>query len=434
MQDPERPSRARYWVVVFVSALAVILYVDRVCISKAQSTIQAEFHLSDTQFGWVFSAFTFAYAIFEIPAGWLGDRFGPRKVLMRIVLWWSFFTAATGWTMGFISLIVTRFLFGAGEAGCFPNTAKAYSIWLPSEERNWAQSFLWISARWGGAFTPFLVYQVLQVMNWRWAFSLFGTAGCVWALLFHRWFRDNPRIHPGVNAAERQMLAANLRHTDPHGDVPWRRFLASRTTWFLWIQYFCFSWVWYFYISWLPRFLDDRFKGQMSPAITSLLTGLPLFLGGLGSFTCGFAAAGAARTFGSVARARRILAGGGFLLAAGTLLLTLQSNRAAVVLGLLGVSCFLADFVIPVSWAACIDVGGKFSGTYSGSMNMMGNLGGAAATAVIGHLLDLTHKNWNVVFYLAAGVFVAGALCWFFIDPVTPMDDPEPPERRPLPA
>src|SRR5207248_542362 len=142
--------------------------------------------------------------------------------------------------------------------------------------------------------TPFLVYQVLQVMNWRGAFALFGSLGAVWAALFYRWFRDNPRDHPAVNGAERELLAPNRHHAEQHGDVPWRRFLESRTTWFLWIQYFCFSWVWYFYISWLPRFIDDRFKDQMSPAITSLLTGLPLFLGGLGSFCCGFVLKGAA--------------------------------------------------------------------------------------------------------------------------------------------
>src|SRR5436190_2127478 len=223
MDDPQKPSRARYWVVVFISLLAFILYVDRVCIAKAQKNIQGEFRLTDAQFGYVCGAFTLAYALFEIPGGWLGDRFGPRKVLMRIVVWWSVFTAATGWTVGFVSLLVTRFLFGAGEAGCFPNSAKTYSIWLPADERNRAQSFLWI-------------------------------------------------------------------------------------------KYFCFSWVWYFYITWLPRFVDDRFHGQMSPALTSLITGLPLFLGGLGSFFCGFLSKGAAQVFGSVARSRRMLAGGGFLL------------------------------------------------------------------------------------------------------------------------
>jgi MFS transporter, ACS family, glucarate transporter len=423
MDAPRKPSRARYWVVLFISSLALILYVDRVCIGKAQGDIQKEFGLSDAQFGYVFSAFTFAYAIFEIPGGWLGDRFGPRKVLMRIVVWWSFFTAATGWTVGFVSLLVTRFLFGAGEAGCFPNSAKTYSIWLPAEERNRAQSFLWISARWGGAFTPFLVYGVLQVMSWRWAFALFGAIGFVWAALFYRWFRDNPRDHPGVNAAERELLASNLHLAEHHGDVPWKRFLAGRTTWFLWIQYFCFSWVWYFYISWLPRFVDDRFTGQMSPAMTSLLTGLPLFLGGLGSFACGFLSKKAAGMFGGVSRARRVLAGGGFLFGALSLLLSVRSPNIAMVLTFMGVSCFLADFVIPVSWATYIDVGGRFSGTYSGAMNMMGNLGGAAATAVIGHLLEYTNKNWNVVFYLAAGVFALGAVCWLFIDPVTSMDE-----------
>src|SRR5262245_33415849 len=181
MDAPQKPTRARYWVVVFISLLALILYVDRVCIAKAQKNIQGEFGLTDAQFGYVFGAFTLAYALFEIPGGWLGDRFGPRKVLMRIVVWWSFFTAATGWTVGFVSLMVTRFLFGAGEAGCFPNSAKTYSIWLPADERNRAQSFLWISARWGGAFTPFLVYQVLQVLSWRWAFGLFGALGLIWA-------------------------------------------------------------------------------------------------------------------------------------------------------------------------------------------------------------------------------------------------------------
>jgi MFS family permease len=425
MLAPEKPSHARYWVVVFVSLLAGILYIDRVCISKAAGSIQKDFRLTDAQMGYVFSAFTFAYAIFEVPAGWLGDRFGPRKVLMRIVLWWSAFTALTGATVGFTSLLATRFLFGAGEAGCFPNTAKAYSIWLPSDERNRAQSFLWLSARWSGAFTPFLVYLVLQVVSWNWAFVLFGAIGGVWAALFYRWFRDDPREHPSANEAERRLLAANAHHAQRHGDVPWGRMLRAPTTWLLWGQYFCFSWVWYFYISWLPRFVDDRFKGQLGPALASLLTGLPLLLGGLGSFACGFLAPWAARRFGGQARARRILAAYGFALAAAALLASLAIQNAALVLLVLGISCFLADFVIPISWATCIDVGGRFSGTYSGAMNMMGNLGGAAATAVVGHLLVYTGNNWSVIFYLAAAVFAAGAISWLFIDPVTPMDEPD---------
>ncbi|HWH70010.1 MAG TPA: MFS transporter, partial [Candidatus Sulfotelmatobacter sp.] len=131
----QRPSHARYWVIVFAVSLAIIQYIDRVCISQAAPLIQADLRLSAEQMGWVFSAFTLAYALFEIPAGYLGDRIGPRKVLLRIVLWWSFFTVATGWMRNLGSMVVTRFLFGAGEAGAFPNLTKAFNRWLPLQER-----------------------------------------------------------------------------------------------------------------------------------------------------------------------------------------------------------------------------------------------------------------------------------------------------------
>src|SRR5579863_4764860 len=145
---PERPTRVRYWVIVFAVALAVITYIDRVCISQAAGSIQHELGLSKVQMGWIFTAFGLAYALFEMPGGYLGDWMGPRKVLMRIVIWWSFFTAATGWAWNFSSIVVTRFLFGAGEAGCFPNVTKAFSTWLPQEEKERAQSIMWLSARW----------------------------------------------------------------------------------------------------------------------------------------------------------------------------------------------------------------------------------------------------------------------------------------------
>ena len=130
------PTRARYWVIVFAITLAIIQYIDRVCISQAAPLISKDLVLSPKQMGLVFSAFTLAYALFEIPCGYLGDRIGPRKVLLRIVLWWSFFTAATGSVRSWAALMVTRFLFGAGEAGCFPNLTKAFNRWLPLHERS----------------------------------------------------------------------------------------------------------------------------------------------------------------------------------------------------------------------------------------------------------------------------------------------------------
>ena len=176
-----RPSRTRFGVLYFGVTLAVIQYIDRVCIAQAMPDIRSDLGITSPQYddyvGYVFSAFALAYALFEIPTGWLGDRFGPRKTLMRVVVWWSFFTAATGWVRSVTSLIVTRFLFGMGEAGCFPNLTRAFTTWLRPEEKVRAQGILWLCARWGGAVTPILVALVLTRMSWRNAFGVFGEIG-----------------------------------------------------------------------------------------------------------------------------------------------------------------------------------------------------------------------------------------------------------------
>src|SRR5215813_13677288 len=151
--------------------------------------------------GNVFAAFALAYALFEIPGGWMGDWMGPRKVLMRIVIWWSAFTAITGMMWNLTSMWVCRFLFGAGEAGCFPNLTKAFSVWLPAQEKVRAQGIMWTFARWGGAFTGPLVVAVFKLMSWRHAFVLFGALGLVWAAILYWWYRDDPREHPSVNRA-----------------------------------------------------------------------------------------------------------------------------------------------------------------------------------------------------------------------------------------
>src|SRR3954463_11918806 len=195
-------THTRYGVIGFAISLAVVTYIDRVCISKSADLIMGDLRLSKEQMGYAFSAFAWAYALFEIPGGWLGDKIGPRLVLMRVVLMWSVFTALTGWAFGFVSLVVCRFCFGIGEAGCFPNITKAFTIWMPPGERVRAQGIMWLSARWGGAFTPLLVVWVLNSMSWRGAFTVFGVFGVIWAVFFFRWFRDDPREHPSVNAAE----------------------------------------------------------------------------------------------------------------------------------------------------------------------------------------------------------------------------------------
>ncbi len=443
------PTRARHWVIVFAITLSIITYIDRVCISQAAPDISRDLGLSKEQMGLAFSAFALSYALFEIPGGWLGDWIGPRKVLLRVVLMWSFFTAATGWAWNLVSLWIARFIFGAGEAGCFPNLTKAFTMWLPKTERVRAQGIMWMSARWGGAFTPLLVVWVFHFLSWRNAFMVFGAIGIVWAFFFFRWFRDDPRNHPSVNAAELALIADAGHDATGHSRIPWGKFLSSRTVWLLWAQYFCMSYGWYFYITWLPTYLKETrglqldqnafmvwlrhlLEGFFTPDTTqkvmvAALAGIPLFFGGLGSIFCGLISARIARWLGSTATTRRAMAFIGLSGAAAMLLLSVQIKDPLLAMLSMGLASFANDLAMPGAWGACMDVGGKYAGSLSGSMNMMGNAAGILAPNVIPLILANTGNNWVVTFWVSATIYFLGGLCWLFIDPVTPLE-PEAPK------
>jgi ACS family glucarate transporter-like MFS transporter len=414
---PLRPTNARYVAVAFAMLLAIVQYLDRVCISQAGPAISRDLGLSNVQMGWVFSVFTWAYALFEVPGGWMGDRLGPRRVLMRIVVWWSFFTAATGWVWNAASLIVTRTLFGAGEAGCFPNLTRIFTTWLPKRERERAQGTLWLAARWSGAFTPLLVAYLLDLMTWRRTFEVFGVVGIAWAIAFYWWFRDDPRQHASVNAAELALMPT-AAESAVGGHPPFRRILAHRSVVLLSIQYACLSYGWYFYVTWLPKYLLEA-RGT-SVKMGALLASLPLLLGGAGCLIgANIIPLIAART--GVILARRIVAIVGFTGASASIFAFVQVTdpvRAMFVLGLAG---FFNDFVMPAAWAGCMDIGGRYSGTVSGTMNMIGNIGGALSPLAVGYILAWT-GNWSLTFYVSAAIYLLGGLCWFFIDAHTPLE------------
>jgi MFS family permease len=466
-------------VVVFAITLAILSYIDRVCISQAAPVISRDLGLDKVQMGYIFSAFGIAYAAYEIPGGWMGDLMGARKVLMRIVIWWSFFTAATGFMWNFGSMWVARFLFGAGEAGCFPNLTKAFSTWLPAGERVRAQGIMWTFARWGGAMTPPLVILAFSLMSWRWAFVLFGSIGIFWAAAFYWWFRDDPAQHQSVNRGELALIAESRSGATDHGpvswhklllgvlapipavpaiqmilwggiwmlygfalailyafllyrfsqrgksshsgaqDVPWDRLLSSRSVWLLWLQYFLLSYPWYFYITWLPTYLQEH-RG-LTPAYSSQLAILPLLFGGFGSMFCGFISARVVKWTGSVKTTRRLMACLGFAGAAAMLLVSIQTQNAAYAMIFMGLASFCNDLVMPGAWAACMDIGGDYAGTVAGSMNMMGNVAGFVAPTIGGYIVQST-GNWHYFLYTMAGMYVLGTFVWPFIDPVTRID------------
>jgi len=202
--DPrQKPTHARHVVILFALLLAVLAYVDRVSLSMAAPFVRRDLNLDAVQMGYVFATFAFAYALFASPSGWLGDRFGPKRILVFAVLWWSVCLAATGLTWNLASMVAVQLLFGAGEAGCFPNLTKTMTIWLPKSERSRAQGLMWTFARLGGAFTPPIMFVLISWLGWRWAFGFFACLGLVWAFFFVTFYKSTPREHKGVNAARR---------------------------------------------------------------------------------------------------------------------------------------------------------------------------------------------------------------------------------------
>lgn len=402
-----KASRTRYGVVTLAVALAVLSYVQRVAISEAAGPIARDLHLNTAEMGLIFGAFGLSYALFELPMGLLGDRLGVRRVLLQIVLAWSTFTALTGaaWDVG--SMWTIRFLFGAGEAGCFPNLTRMLSVWLPRRERISAQGVMWAATRWGGALTPPLTLAAIALMGWRRAFLFFAVLGVIWCAIFFFWFRDDPAKHPGTNAAELQLIETQRElPLGKKAGVSWLKLLLTRQVALLTLQYFCFSFVWYFYITWLPTYLRED-RGQ-STARTAILATLPLLFGGAGSIVSGML---------PLKIPRRWIAFLGFLTTA-ILLVAFARIRAVVPAMLcLAMGSFASDLTMPISWNACVEIGGSYTATVSATMNMLGNLAGFVAPTFAGFILQRTEGDWNPLIYIMAAAACISASCWLALDP-----------------
>lgn len=400
-------SRARHRVVALAIGLAVLSYIQRVAISQAAGPISRDLHFNKADMGLIFGAFGLSYAIFELPMGLLGDRLGVRRVLLQIVLAWSIFTALTGAAWNFISMYIVRFAFGAGEAGCFPNLTRMLSVWLPARERVTAQSLMWAFTRWGGAATPPIVLAIVSLFGWRWAFAAFALLGVVWCIIFFAWFKNDPAEHPSVNAAELELIETtrNLHiHRGPQHN--WLSILLTRQVAVLVLQYFCFSFVWYFYITWLPTYLIEE-RGQ-TPGRAAALSVLPLLFGGFGSLLSGLL---------PIRIPRRRIAFCGFLGAALLLFTFLRIQAMVPAMLCMGMASFSSDLTMPISWNACVDIGGSYTATVAATMNMLGNLAGFIAPVVGGIILQRTGGHWNPLIYLMIGSSLISALCWLYLDP-----------------
>lgn len=399
------PSKVRYGVVGFALSLAILSYIQRVAISQAAGPISVDLHLDKQQLGSVLGAFGLAYALFEIPMGLYGDRRGVRRVLAQIVLAWSAFTALTGAAWSLTSLWIIRFLFGAGEAGCFPNLTRMLSQWLPRNERIKAQALMWASTRWGGAITPPLALLGITIFGWRWSFVAFALLGVIWCLFFLRWFRENPADHPGVNAAE-QALLQDAHALVTHHEGSWLRVLLQPQVFLLMAQYFCWSYIWYFFVTWMPTYLAEA-HGQ-SPAATAGYAILPLLFGGFGSLISGLLPVGVSRKWVAI---------GAYLVVLALLILLPMTHGVGTAVALMAAISFTGDLTVPISWNACVEIGKRYTATVGAAMNMFANFSGFVAPFVGGYILKHYNNDWGTVLHVMAVFAGLGAFLWLFIDP-----------------
>ena len=409
------PTRARYSVLALVFFAAVITYLDRVCISVAAPAMQRDLGLTQFQFSWVFTAFYLAYTIFEMPASWLGDRWGQRTTMIRIVGCWSIFTVLTGVARTYPMLLVTRFVFGAGEAGAFPTLSRAISRWFPIDARSRANGLMWTGARFGGAVSPALAVAAMVWIGWRGAFALFGALGLIWVAIWAWWFRDDPAQHPAVNQAELAEIQHGVAPPPKRGEpVPWRRLLLDRDLLMLCCTYFASGFGFQFFVTWLPTYLNKE-HGQ-SLMRSGLYSSLPLLAGAAGCLVGGMLADYITRRTGSLLWGRRSVGAGGFLLGAVGFVAAINAGSAETAIASLVLASGAHDMILPVLWASCTDIGGRFGGTASGWVNLASSLSGMTAPLASAWLSD-AFGTFTGVFYVAAALYIFSGALWLIIDP-----------------
>jgi len=409
--------KTRYKVLILLFLISTISYLDRVCISVAGPRMQADLNLAPDQWGWVVGAFVLTYALLAVPSARLGERFGGRRVLTTIVTWWSAFTFLTGLAINYPMLVITRLLFGAGESGAYPITTGALARWFPQAERARAVGVVWMAARIGGALSPVLVVPIQEAYGWRMSFFVLSFAGLAWAAVWYAWYRDNPAEKRGVPAAELEEIREQTRQATTTPAMPWTRVVGNANVIYLMLMYFAYCFGGYFYQSWLHTYLV---KGRgFSQAQMALWSTLPFVLGALGNLVGGSVSDALGKRYG-LKVARRTVGAAGLGLAGVFQLWTALTGNDILAAVFLGLGFGFMDCMMPASWAACLDVGGKYAGSVSGAMNTAGQAGSFLSSIVFGYMVKYFGSYDLPLIPMAATLFIASAL-WLKIDPAKPL-------------
>lgn len=404
--------KKRSIVLILLTLLGIITFLDRINISVAGDSIMTDLNLTESQWGWVLSAFILSYSLFQIPLGLWGDKKGQRLVLTFIVLWWSVFTGLTGAAGGFMAMMAIRFMFGLGEAGAYPNMTGTIGRWFPKAETGKAQGYIWAASRFGGALAPLTVIPLMAWLGWRVTFMVFGSLGILWGAVWFFWYRDKPALIKGISESELSEIQEN-QAAKSREIVPWGLITRSRQFWLILSMYWFYVWGSWFFFSWFPTFME-RGRGFSKTELTYAVA-VPFLMGVIGNIAGGYLSDKLSKKYG-VKIGRRLIGVGALATSAILMFLAGFIPGKIQVFVLLSLCFGVMDLMLPSAWAICLDVGKKYAGAISGAMNTAGNLGGFVCATVFGYLVQAT-GNYNFPLYIIAGMLLISAFLFLGINP-----------------
>jgi sugar phosphate permease len=415
----QRPTTV---VLTLLCLMYAITYIDRVNVSTAAAVFRDELHLTNTQVGFVFSAFAYPYLLFQIFGGWVGDRFGARVALTVAGLIWSAGTVMTGLAGSFAAMIAARLLLGFGEGATFPVATRAMSDWTPAGRRGFAQGITHSSARLGNAITPPMVAALVVLVSWRGSFFVMGALSVAWTLVWALYFRDNPRDRAGITADEIDRLPAFRSRAERRRDpVPWRRLIRRMLP--VTVVYFCYGWTLWLYLSWIPQYFAQSY--QLNLRDSSLFAGGVFFGGVVGDLLGGIVTDRIYARTGSRNKARRNLVVFGFLCSLVSMLPILFLHDVTLAAICLSAGFFFAEFTIGPMWAIPMDIAPRYSGTASGLMNSGSALAAIISPVIAGYVIDVT-GIWELPFIGSIVLLLFGAMLAFKMRPDEELDEHSP--------
>ena len=423
-------SKVRLGLIFLLFLVSAIAFLDRTNISVAGVEMRKDYGIDQVHLGWVFSAFLIGYALFQVPAGWLAARFGPRRVLTAALVWWGLFSALTalvppGARHALLLLFLVRLGLGIGESVVYPSGNQFLSRWIPAQERGKANGWIFAGVGAGSGISPPLITAIILAGGWRASFYVCAVIGLVASIVWYAVARDTPQEHPRVNRAELTHIENGLPPVAnrPRGPVPWRAMLTSRNVWGLFLSYFAFGYVIWIFFSWFYIYLAEaRHLDLKSSAIYSMLPFLCMTLGCLAG---GVINDLISRRFG-LYWGRSGLSVVAFILTGTFLLLGSMVDNAQLAVVILAGGAGAIYLSQSAFWSVTADIAGPHTGVVSGFMNMGCQIGGAVTASLTPWIA--AQFGWTAAFMTGAAIVLLGVIAWAVVDPNRPLlsEEPEP--------